>query len=108
MADSRESFDYAKIDYVLREGSVVLLGINRTPSTSTLDRLRLTAEVTHRLVEGIRELLRPPPWHNATLIHLSAAAAVRLGPGNDSAARRELTRGVLFFSFRRTARTITV
>jgi hypothetical protein len=49
--------DYGKIDYVLQEGSVVLLDVNRTPSCSTLDRLRLTEEVACRLAEGIRELI---------------------------------------------------
>jgi hypothetical protein len=58
---SQLGLDYAKIDYVLREGSVVLLDINRTPSSSTLDRLRLTEEVTHCLAEGIQELFEAAP-----------------------------------------------
>lgn len=55
---SKLGLDYAKIDYVLREGSVVLLDVNRTPACSILDRLRLTEKVAQRLAEGIRELIQ--------------------------------------------------
>jgi hypothetical protein len=65
---SQLGLDYAKIDYVLRESSVVLLDVNRTPGCSTLDRLRLTEEVAHRLAGGILELIhqdRPSPVRDA-------------------------------------------
>lgn len=58
---SQLGLEYAKIDYVLREGRVVLLDVNPTPACSTLDRLGLTEEVAQRLAGGIRDLMQVVP-----------------------------------------------
>lgn len=56
------SADYGKIDYVLREGQVVLLDVNRTPTGSVSSRdpvdARRTREVADSLAQGIRTWLK--------------------------------------------------
>jgi hypothetical protein len=49
----RLGFGYGKLDYVMREGEVVLLDVNRTPAYSVLDRFALTGKVVRQLAAGI-------------------------------------------------------
>lgn len=47
-------FDYGKLDYVLRDGRVVLFDANRTPSFTTLEMRQLTDRVASHLAEGVQ------------------------------------------------------
>jgi hypothetical protein len=54
---ARLGLDYGKLDYVLRDGQVVLLDVNRTPAVASLDRAGLTRAIAARLAPGIAALL---------------------------------------------------
>lgn len=49
--------DYGKLDYVIHEGEVVLLDINRTPASSALVRWKLDSQVVAELTKGLPGLL---------------------------------------------------
>jgi hypothetical protein len=49
----RLGLGYGKLDYVMRDGAVVLLDVNRTPACSVLDRFGLTEKVARQLAAGI-------------------------------------------------------
>ncbi len=49
--------EYGKLDYVIRDGEVVLLDINRTPATSALVRWQLLSTVVGELTEGLAGLV---------------------------------------------------
>ena len=51
-------FDYGKFDYVLRDGRVVLLDVNRTPSHFALLKYRHGEAAFERLAGGLASLLR--------------------------------------------------
>jgi hypothetical protein len=53
----RLGVDYGKLDYVLRDGRVVLFDVNRTPAASLLNRFGLAHRVTERLADGLTALL---------------------------------------------------
>ena len=51
----RLGLDYGKIDYVIHEGQVVILDVNRTPAQP--DAPATTAQVVSDLADGIWSLL---------------------------------------------------
>lgn len=54
---ARFGLDYGKLDYVLRDGRVVLLDLNRTPGFVTLDLAGLTRGAVAHLAPGLTALL---------------------------------------------------
>jgi hypothetical protein len=57
---ARFGLDYGKLDYVLCDGRVVLLDLNRTPGFVTLDRAGLTRGVVAHLAPGLMTLAATP------------------------------------------------
>lgn len=57
---ARFGLDYGKLDYVLCDGRVVLLDLNRTPGMVTLDLAGLTAGVVTHLAPGLMTLAATP------------------------------------------------
>ena len=53
----RLGVDYGKLDYVLRDGRVVLFDVNRTPAASLLNRFGLAERVAACLADGLPSLL---------------------------------------------------
>jgi hypothetical protein len=49
----RLGMDYGKLDYVLRDGKVVLLDVNRTPGYPPQGHLRQAQTIAHQLADGI-------------------------------------------------------
>jgi hypothetical protein len=49
----RLGMDYGKLDYVIRDGKVVLLDVNRTPGYPTQEKGELARQIAHHLAEGI-------------------------------------------------------
>jgi hypothetical protein len=64
----RLGLDYGKLDYVLRDGQVVLFDVNRTPASAALARYHLTDRVVAHLSEGLAGMLEGK--------HTAAPAAV--------------------------------
>jgi len=50
------ALDYGKVDYVLRDGQVVLFDVNRTPAYTLLERGRLADRAARDLARGISSL----------------------------------------------------
>jgi len=50
---NRLGLDYGKLDYVIRDGRVVLFDVNRTPASAALERYGLTNRVADHLCEGL-------------------------------------------------------
>jgi hypothetical protein len=53
----RLGVDFGKLDYVLRDGRVVLFDVNRTPAASFLNRFGLAERVASHLSHGLSGLL---------------------------------------------------
>jgi hypothetical protein len=68
----RLGLDYGKLDYVLRDGRVVLFDVNRTPASAALERYQLTTSVVTHLAAGLAPLLDSA---NATARTPAAATA---------------------------------
>jgi len=64
----RLGLDYGKLDYVMRDGQVVLFDVNRTPASAALARYNLTNRVVGELSQGLAGMLEPN--------HAAAAATV--------------------------------
>jgi len=62
----RLGLDYGKLDYVLRDGQVVLFDVNRTPASAALERYGLTTRVVTHLAAGLSALLDSPVAATAT------------------------------------------
>jgi hypothetical protein len=61
----RLGLDYGKLDYVIRDGKVVLFDVNRTPASAALERYQLTSRVVAHLAVGIGPLLEARPVASA-------------------------------------------
>jgi hypothetical protein len=53
----RLRMDYGKLDYVVRDGKVILLDVNRTPACPPRDKDGLTKQIAQQLAEGVLNLL---------------------------------------------------
>ncbi len=49
----RLGIDYGKLDYVVHDGEVVLLDVNRTPAVSMLERFGMTQNAVRHLARAV-------------------------------------------------------
>jgi len=73
----RLGLDYGKLDYVLRDGHVVLFDVNRTPASAALERYQLTTRVVTHLAAGLSSLLASamPPAPSSTITGTTPSVA---------------------------------
>jgi hypothetical protein len=64
----RLGLDYGKLDYVLRDGQVVLFDVNRTPASAALARYGLADHVVSHLAEGLAPMLESRPVTTAATV----------------------------------------